>query len=55
MKDIGSGVVTILASIIGVATLAVILSKKSATSSVLKSFGDAFGSILKAAVSPVSQ
>ena len=54
MNSVTSGIITIAVAIIGVATLGVILSTKSQTSSVIKSAGDAFSSVLKAAVSPVA-
>lgn len=53
-NGIGSGIITILVAIIGVATIAVIVSNKSGTSGVIKSAGDALGGLLKIAVSPVS-
>lgn len=46
--------VTILVGIIGVAIVAVIVSKQSQTAGVLQAGGSAFSSILKAALSPVS-
>lgn len=52
-KIISEGV-TILAAIVGLATIAVLVSKQANTSSVLTSGGTAFSSILKAAVSPIS-
>lgn len=55
MKDIGQGIIVILLGVISVATLAVIVSNRSQTPGVITSFGNAFSSILKAAVSPVMQ
>lgn len=49
-----SSVVAILTAIIGVAIIAVILSKQSDTANVLSIGGSAFSSILSQAVSPVS-
>lgn len=49
-----TGVVGILTAIIGVAIIAVLVSKQSDTSNVLSSAGKAFSSILGTAVSPVS-
>lgn len=51
--DIIGSVVTILVAVVGVATLAVILSKNSNTANVLKEGGDAFAHILSAATGPV--
>ena len=47
-------IVTILVAVLGVATLAVILSPKSQTSSVLGAGGKAFSGILGTALSPVT-
>jgi hypothetical protein len=47
-------IVTILVAVLGVATLAVIVSPNAQTSSVLKSGGNAFSNILGTALSPVS-
>jgi len=49
-----TGVVGILTAIIGVAIIAVLVSKQSDTSNVLGAAGKAFSSILGTAVSPVS-
>ena len=49
-----TGLVAILTAIIGVAIIAVLVSKQAQTASVLTAGGTAFGSILKAAVSPVT-
>ena len=49
-----TGVVTIITAIIGVAIIAVLVSKQAQTASVLSAGGNAFTNILKAAVSPVS-
>lgn len=46
--------VAVVTAIIGVAIIAVLVSKNSNTSGVLTSGGNAFSSILKTAVSPVS-
>ncbi len=46
---------SILAGLTGAATLAVILSKSSQTSSVITAFGSAFNSILATVVAPVQQ
>jgi hypothetical protein len=47
-------VATIAVAIIGVATLAVLVSKKANTSGVISSAGNAFTSALAVAVSPVT-
>lgn len=54
MNDAVAKFFALLAGFIGLATVAVILSKNSNTAAVLTSGGTAFGNILKAAVSPVS-
>lgn len=46
-------IIVIMTSIVGLATVAVILSQKSSTASVLTSAGTAFSNAIKAAVSPV--
>lgn len=47
-------VVTIAVAIVGVATLAVLVSRNANTAGVIKSAGDAFSNALKAATGPVS-
>ncbi len=54
MNNITESVVTILTAIIGVAILAVLVSRNSNTSGVLSSAGDAFSNVLGVAVSPVT-
>ena len=49
-----TSIVTVLTAIIGVAIVAVLVSGQSKTADVLTAGGNAFGSILKTAVSPVS-
>lgn len=49
-----TGVVSILTAIVGIAIIAVLVSKQSETSAVLTAGGNAFGGILKAAVSPIT-
>lgn len=49
-----SSVFTVLTAIIGVAIIAIILSKNSATSAVLQSGGGAFSTVLGTALSPVT-
>jgi hypothetical protein len=47
-------IVTILVSLVGVAIIAVLVSKQADTAKVLTAGGAAFSSILKTAVSPVT-
>lgn len=54
MNDIMDKVATIAVAIIGVATLAVLVSKKAATPQVIQAAGSAFTSALGVAVSPVT-
>lgn len=54
MSDIAKDIAAILTALVGLALFAVLVGKNSQTSSVVKAFGDAFASDLKAAVSPVS-
>jgi PRD1 phage membrane DNA delivery len=49
-----TSVVSVLVAIVGVAIIAVLVSKNAQTPQVLTSAGTAFSGILKAAVSPVS-
>lgn len=53
-ESVVQGIVSIGLAIIGVATIAVILSRNAATADVLKSAGSAFSTALGAATSPVS-
>jgi hypothetical protein len=46
--------VAVLVAIVGVAIIAVLVSKQADTANVVKAGGSAFSGILKAAVSPVS-
>ena len=54
MSQIGPGIVTVIVSIIGLAMIAVALSKNAQTSQVLQAGGSALSSIIGAAVQPVS-
>lgn len=54
MSKITETLVTLAVAIIGLATLAVVVSKKSKTSSVITDAGKAFDSVLKITVSPIS-
>ena len=49
-----TGIIAIITAIIGVAIIAVLVSNQSNTSGVLTAGGNAFSSILKTAVSPVT-
>jgi len=49
-----SSVVGVLVAVIGVAIIAVLVSKKSATADVLNTGGKAFNSLVSQAVSPIS-
>lgn len=51
---IGTAIIAIGTAIIGVAILAVLLSKNSQTSQVVSSVGSAFGNVLAVAISPIS-
>lgn len=50
----GEKLVTIGVAIVGVATLAVLVSKNANTAGVIKASGGAFSDALRAAVSPVT-
>lgn len=54
MGDVGEKVVTIAVAIIGVATLALLVSKQANTSGVIGAAGNAFNSALGTALSPVT-
>ena len=54
MGDLGSSVVTVLLAVIGVAVVAVLVSKNANTSGVLNAGGSAFSGILGAATNPFS-
>lgn len=49
-----TAVVSIITAIIGIAIVAVLVSKQAQTGSVLTAGGTAFSNVLKAAVAPVS-
>jgi hypothetical protein len=49
-----TSVVTVLTAIVGVAIIAVLVSKNADTANVITSGGNAFGSILGVAISPVA-
>jgi PRD1 phage membrane DNA delivery len=50
----GDSIITILTAIVGLAVIAVLVSKQAQTGSVLTAGGNAFSSVIKAAVAPVS-
>lgn len=54
MDQLTSAVVTIAVAIVGVATLAVLVSKNAQTPQVISSAGQAFSGALNAATAPVS-
>lgn len=54
MNSTVSGIVTILTAIVGVAILAVLVSKNANTAGVIKAASSGFAQALSAAVSPVS-
>jgi hypothetical protein len=54
MNQITTAVVTVLTAIVGVAILAVLVSKNSNTTGVLQAGGTSFASALNAALSPVT-
>lgn len=53
-QHIIASIVGILTAIIGVAIIAVLVSKNAATGKVITSGGNAFANILKTAISPVT-
>lgn len=55
MGKIGEQVTVILLAIVGVAILAVILSRNSDTSGVIQSVGEGFSKMLGSALSPINQ
>lgn len=54
MDQLTTAIVTIAVAIVGVATLAVLVSKNANTSGVISSAGQAFSGALNAATGPVS-
>ena len=54
MNSATEQVVTVAVAIVGVAILAVLVSKNSNTATVIKSAGDAFSGALAVAVSPIT-
>lgn len=53
MNNTWSGIVTILVAIIGVATLAVLVSRQANTAGVIKAGAGGFAEMLRAATSPI--
>lgn len=53
-KSAVEGLISVVGLIVGVAIVAVIVSRNSDTSNVIKAGGTAFTDIIRAAVSPVS-
>jgi len=54
MNNVTGQIVTVLTAIIGVAILAVLVSKRAQTPAVLDSFWDGFSRSINAATSPVT-
>lgn len=54
MKDIGTGVVSVALAIVGVLTVAIVVSNNANTSGVFSSVGNAFAKALRCAASPVT-
>lgn len=54
MNQIGAGLVTVIASVIGLAIIAVLVSQRAQTADVFRSAGGALASVIGAAVAPVS-
>jgi hypothetical protein len=55
MREIGPGFIAIVASIIGLAIVAVLVSKNAQTKDVITGVGSALSGVIGAAVAPVSQ
>lgn len=54
MEQMGTAITAIAVAVIGVATVAVIVSKQAQTPQVTQAFGSALSTIIQAAVSPVT-
>lgn len=54
MNNAVAQIVVVLTAIVGLAALAVLVSNRAQTASVITAFGNAFSGILGAAVSPVT-
>lgn len=53
MNEVSGTLITILTSIVGLAVIAVIVSKRAQTPDVLKASGEALSSVIAAAVAPL--
>lgn len=54
MNQIGPGIITVITGIIGLAMVAVVVSRNAQTGQVLSQGGSALANVIKAAVTPVS-
>jgi Na+/phosphate symporter len=54
MNELTTSVVTVLMAIIGVAIIAVLVSRNAQTGSVLQAGGNAFSNVLGSALSPIT-
>ncbi|MDE2019752.1 MAG: hypothetical protein KGJ13_05410 [Patescibacteria group bacterium] len=54
MDKLADGLIAVLTAIVGLAVVAVIFSRSGQTASVITAGGNAFSSIIKSAVAPVS-
>lgn len=54
MNKAMDGIITVAVAVIGLAALAVFVSKKADTSNVIKSAGSVFSNAIKTAVSPIT-
>ncbi len=54
MSELGTGILTVLGAIIGVAIISVLVSNNAQTGSVIQAGGKAFSGIIGAAVAPVT-
>jgi hypothetical protein len=54
MGRLGDGIIALLTSVLGVAIVAVFVSKNAQTATIIQQFGSSFSSIIGAAVSPVT-
>jgi len=54
MSNIGPGVITVISLILGVAVIAVLVSKSANTTSVISTSGQSLAGVISAAVSPVT-
>jgi hypothetical protein len=54
MNQVGPTIITVIAGIVGLAIVAVLVSKKAQTSTVIQGAGTALAGIINAAVQPVT-